>query len=295
MVLPMLAAALLASNPAPLVALNHFFVVPDAGTFAAIQAAPFLRNEFALFEQRTTVRTDLTYTGVYFYGRTTYFEFLPPGSAMPDGASGIGFGVETPGAGDVLKARLAASLKVPVESPVVTRRAGNEDVPWFKNVRVGAAPATSRFYTWLMEYAPAFLERWYPELPPASREITRANVLTRYAAKLGQPDARSSRWLRDVTGVTVALDDAERAFLLPQLEAYGYRVETAGAGVVAHGPDVMLTIRPASASERGIVEVQFAVGPGAPTPRERRFGTSSLVFAGDGSAQWRFTSLTTDR
>ncbi|HKS43122.1 MAG TPA: DUF5829 family protein, partial [Blastocatellia bacterium] len=84
--------------------LNHFFLTLDPQTYKEIWDSPFLKDEFATFEQRTTVRADMTYTGIYFYGRRTYFEFFEAGTASgrAEGASGI----EAPGASDQLKERL---------------------------------------------------------------------------------------------------------------------------------------------------------------------------------------------
>ena len=75
--------------------LNHLYVVPDLETYDAIASSDALR-ELIVVEERTTVRRDLTYTGVYLYGRDTYFEFLKPSGAFPEGSSGVAFGVEVP-------------------------------------------------------------------------------------------------------------------------------------------------------------------------------------------------------
>src|SRR5437867_5997339 len=89
------------------VALNHFYLTLDSDTYAAIESSEFLQGEFAPFERRTTVRTDKTYTGIYFYGIHTYFEFFDatksPGSKVGD--SGVAFGVEQSDALKLLKTR----------------------------------------------------------------------------------------------------------------------------------------------------------------------------------------------
>ena len=60
----------------PPVFLNHLYTVLDTATYKAIEADPFWRTQFAPSERRTTVRTDETYTGLYFYGVNTYFEIF---------------------------------------------------------------------------------------------------------------------------------------------------------------------------------------------------------------------------
>src|SRR5438105_10621787 len=113
--------------------LNHFFVTIDAESYKAIESSPFLRDEFAPFEQRTTVRHDITYTGSYFYGEHTYFEFFEAGRGLGRDANacGLAFGVEAAGASARLKAQLEARLGSPVAVLPVTRRVGDHDVNWF--------------------------------------------------------------------------------------------------------------------------------------------------------------------
>jgi len=194
---PPLAAAVL---------LNHFFIVPTPETYEALRQSAFLRESFAVFEARTTVRQDLTYTGIYFYGDHTYFEFLPPGPGFAEAQSGVAFGVEESGAGARLRARLEEGLGVKVGEMGITRQAEGKDVPWFRMVAAQTGQGMGRFATWTMEYEGSFLDQWFPDLPPRGRGIARAAVLDRYVAKVGPPDARASRLLEDVTALRLALD-----------------------------------------------------------------------------------------
>ena len=107
-----LLAALLLAQPVSEVPvyLNHFYVTVDPATYASIISSDFLRTRFAPFELRTTVRTDSTYTGAYFYGRNTYFEFFDSGKEhRVPGDSALAFGVELPGGLDTLLSRMAGS------------------------------------------------------------------------------------------------------------------------------------------------------------------------------------------
>ncbi len=279
----MFIAALLLAAP-----LNHFFVVPDAETFDAMKASAFLREQFGVYEERTTVRNDTSYTGIYFYGRDTYFEFLPPSQERREGTAGVAFGIETEGGSGPVAQSLTKLGAKPVRDFVVTRKLDDTDVPWFRMVGV-ETPGDAPFASWTMEYDKAFLARWHAELPPASRAITRANVLSRYAEKLGQAKDRDARLLRDVTALTLALAEPEREAFSKQLEACGYAVERSGDGFVARGTTTF-TVRAAQPGEPGIVEAVFAVKAGVPVPAELRIGASVLTFAGDGSARWRFSA-----
>src|SRR5262245_41450653 len=138
----------------PAVLLNHFFAVTDAATYAEAQSNRFLTREFAPFEKRTTVRNDQTYTGIYFYGRRTYFELFEPGAQGPAGTSGLAFGVETPDASAAVKAAWTEATGGADGGPV-TRRTETEEVPWFEmTYAAGGRPAPTTepvFRVWLME------------------------------------------------------------------------------------------------------------------------------------------------
>src|SRR4051812_29256260 len=97
------------NNPLPFeVPLNHFYLTVDDETYRAIETSEFLSREFAAFEQRTTVRTDQTYTGTYFYATNTYFEFFNAAQCTDHqlGDSALAFGVEQVEAVKVLEQRL---------------------------------------------------------------------------------------------------------------------------------------------------------------------------------------------
>jgi Family of unknown function (DUF5829) len=269
--------------------LNHFFLTIDAESYHAIQSSPFLHDEFAPFEQRTTVRQDITYTGSYFYGAHTYFEFFEAGRASGRalGASGIAFGVEAMGASLRLKPRLETALAMPAAVRPITRRVGDRDIEWFYMTTAdGTQP--SLLQTWVMEYRDSFLHDWYGELKPATRGITRAEILERYTARLGENDKRRQKLLEDVVEITLALPDAERARLLKACEAFGYQV-TAGAGQWhCLGPQVTFNVVTPNGEARGITAVKFSLRHAKPGQQTYRFGKSVLQFNNDRTAVWTF-------
>jgi hypothetical protein len=279
------ATLLAASTPErPSVLLNHFFVVTDASTYAAAQASPFLTKEFAAFEKRTTVRNDQTYTGIYFYGRHTYFELFEPDSQGPEGSSGIAFGVETPGASAAVEALWAKDAGGADHGPV-TRKTETDEAPWFDMTfpkSGGAAPARGMpFRLWLMEYDRAFLARWYPDLTPA-RGITRADVLDRYVAKVGQSAGRAAFLMKDVVSLVISLPDEDRGMLVEPLRAVGYAERAEKADVVLVGPDATFRLVPATAPARGIVEVEFSLQKRVPLS-QHRIGNAVLRLDGEGA------------
>jgi hypothetical protein len=270
------------SSEIPRVLMNHFFAVTDAATYAEAQASRFLTREFAPFEKRTTVRNDQTYTGIYFYGRHTYFELFEPGAQGPIGTSGLAFGVETAGQSALVKERWAEAAGA-AETSAVTRRTDSEEVPWFEMTFASGGRPTpgpdAVFRLWLMEYDKDFLARFYPDLTPA-RSIARSDVLDRYVARIGQAARRGTFLMKDVLAVTLALGDEERDRLAAQLRAVGYGVRDDKGGVVITGPDVRLRIVPAGPDVRGVREVDFSLQTRVPRA-QHRFGTAILTVEAD--------------
>lgn len=120
------------ARPAP-VFLNHVYAVVDRATYDALARSTFLRETFAVSEERETVRADLTYAGLYFYGQRTYFEFLPPETAagLVEGNTGLALGLESEGAIDEFARRLG-ERQVKTQLAPITRRIDDEQVPWFR-------------------------------------------------------------------------------------------------------------------------------------------------------------------
>ena len=242
-----------AANPA--VVLNHFFVVVDAASYAAARSSPFLTREFAPFEARTTVRNDTSYTGIYWYGRRTYFELFEPGSQGPQGASGLALGVEEPGASAGVRRRWQEALGAAGGGPV-TRKTETDEPPWFEMTFGREIPGLRVF---LMEYHPEFLVRWYGELTKA-RSITRADVLDRYVAKIGQTERRDKALMQDVVGLEIALAPPDRETLVKQLRAVSWLAQDEADVVVCSGPEsVRLRLVTPKNGRTGIVAVDFSL------------------------------------
>jgi hypothetical protein len=111
----------------------------------------------------------------------------------------------------------------------------------------------------LMEYHRDFLARWYGTLTPA-RSITRADVLDRYVAKIGQSERRETALLKDVVGLTIALAPSEREALVKQLRAVGWLAQDEADAVACSGPESerLRLVTPVDA-RTGIVEVEFSL------------------------------------
>ena len=228
----------------PEIFLNHLYFVADTETYAAIAANDFLRGAFAVTEERSTVRADRSYTGLYFYGESTYFEFLQPDSAsgFDPGESGVAFGVEREGGTDWMAEALDGRGVRSFIGPI-TRGLAGEQLPWFRMLGVERPTAAARLQLFSLEYDPAFLERWNGDLPPVEGGIARAAVLERYAARLGVHERRRALLFEDVTEVHLALGEKERARLLETAGALGYRIAEEEGVWTCAGPGYHMVVR----------------------------------------------------
>lgn len=269
-----LAARWRAARPAP-VFLNHVYFAVDRATYDALVASEFLRRVFAVSEERETVRADSSYSGLYFYGRRTYFEFLPPGAAgLEVGASGIALGLETAGAtnalGERLRERGASSQAFPI-----TRALDGKPLPWFHLLGTEMPSAPLTLFT--MEYDPGFLAGWHADLAPAAG-IARADVLARYAAALDASSFHARAPFADVAAVELALDDPQRERVLAVLAAAGHEVEARTDEWLVHAPGARLVVRRAT-QPGGITALELALRE--PLEREPlQLGKLELSFHG---------------
>ncbi len=212
--------------------LNHLLVFVDRDTYRALSASGFLNEHFACSEERTThdQATGMSWTGRYYYGRQTYFEFMNPEKTSWAPRDGLAFGIETEGGSEDLARRLKQAAEVEVRRYRRNRRYQDQDIPWFWSVEVPRAD-DARLISWVMEYDPGFLGQWAPGLPPGmpgagTPGIARSRFLTRYRSAIG--DDLATRLFRDIKSVTVTLPPDEADLLEAELEIFGYAREEAG-------------------------------------------------------------------
>ena len=274
----------MANTPCPIL-LNHFLTVLDSDTYRAIQENPFLRKEFAVTEERTTTRTDISYTGLYFYGDNTYFEFFdaarqPLGKL---GDSALAFGVDQAGTLEPIETQLASEFSV---GPVITRDFGGKQVPWFY-MGVPKLFPDSGLRIWIMEYHPHFLAEWNPRPDAHESGVSRRQILTRYTDVL--KDRPPNPYLKDVAALTLAVDDSTRGRLIDLCNVFGYRSRVQATGTVLEGPEIELHLVPQALQLRGLQEITLSVNRMPDRQTEFHFGARSVLrFDEDGLARWSF-------
>lgn len=269
------------------VPLNHFYLTLDHATFQEIQNSAFLRKEFAPNEERTTVRKDMTYTGLYFYGVNTYFEFFDASQekSRKIGDSAIAFGVEQAGASQILQGRAASDL--PMQILPVIRQLGEAQISWFFMLRPESRGLDAGISTWTMEYDTKFLAEWHNEIADNNRGITRKEILQRYVAVL--KNTPPEPFLQDVLAITLAADEASINLLITQGKLFGYAVRTEGSATIVEAYGFTLHLIPESAEQYGIQQVTMKVNRQPDSQTKFRFGDKSILkFHDNGTATWSF-------
>ena len=221
--------------------LNHLLIFLDADTYRSIGASGFLNEHFASSEERTThdQATGMSWTGRYYYGRDTYFEFMNPDRTSWAPRDALAFGMEREGGSEELAGRLERELKRDITLFKRKRRYRDQDIPWFWTVDIPRKD-DARLISWVMEYDPGFLDRWAPDLPPEKPAagkpcIARSGFLTRYRSAIG--DDLPDRLFRDITSVTVTLPPNEADLLAAELGVYGYAATKMGRPAEPDGDD----------------------------------------------------------
>ncbi|HXW89967.1 MAG TPA: DUF5829 family protein [Terriglobales bacterium] len=272
-------------DPLPEVFLNHFYMVLDSPTYHAIEEDSFLRKHLAVNEKRTTTNADMTYTGLYFYGVQTYFEFFDVADSSPHRVAdcGIAFGVDQPGAVSVLQEKLGSSLE-PSLKPV-TRLYQGKQIPWFLMATPRSFPYEGRTSSWVMEYHPEFLASWNPQPSGTNRGMSRREILKRYAEVLAPIDQPR---LEDVIGLTVAADSSATDNLIHFCLQLGYQIDREqDGGVSLHGPEFILQVLRETENVRGIREIRMRFRSLPQGEMERPMGRSVMKVDGP-LAIWSF-------
>jgi hypothetical protein len=259
--------------------LNHAFITPDAATYEAIRNSPFVK-QFAVWEERTTHRKDITYTGFYLYGQHTYFEFLKPDDPKSVGRSDVAFGVNRAGDLDLLKKRAeAAGMKSEVQT--ITRAFKGKDVDWFRSLKRTDEKVPS-IGLWTLEYLPTFLTEWNPT-PGAKSSVRRQDVLRRYTEVVKQK--AESKSMVDVTAIWLDMPEKGIDESLRECEVLGLTSRRMQSeATCSKGDELVIHLRPRS--EPAFSAVQFALRSRQPKS-EQQIGSTTLKIDGS-TALWRF-------
>ncbi|GAA4458749.1 hypothetical protein GCM10023189_31480 [Nibrella saemangeumensis] len=265
--------------------LNHFYMVLDSATFKAIASDEFLQKQFAVPEQRTTVRKDITYMALYFYGANTYIEFMEASQAKQIGLGapfGIALGVDEAGGLQALEKQIPTEIDLNPEPR--TRLFDDKQLGWFFIARPKNLPYIN---LWLMEWHPEYLTAIKSKVSPQETTVSRKQFIESYSGVLGKNPQKA--YLQDVIGLTISLDKTRAARLVDVVQLLGYRTSTKSNTTLLQGPDFTMTVvaEADSTKARGIQQINMRTRA-TPTKTVHHFGTSTLRFERNNLATWSF-------
>ncbi len=264
--------------------LNHVYVVVDSVTYSDIANSRFIINEFADFIQTTSSTDDNeTWTGTYLSGEKTYLEILNAAQRDNSNASfcGLGFCTEQEGDIDNLKLLMQDKIDCKVDVVLRKRKAADTVFPWFKQIVCDKYRQNYVMDSWIIEYDKDYLKNMMPDASDDYHGITRKHYNKRYFD--------DSRYLKDVIGVTLALDKKNYDALIDKLKIFGYSVVQDGVKALCKGEGIEYEIVPAALGQIGIQKVKFSLLRPKEGEKLYTFGSDSkLIFYDDLVAEWFF-------
>jgi hypothetical protein len=258
---------------------NHAYGVVDRETADAVEHSAYIR-EFANFEVRTTTGSGVTWTGRYLYGRETYFELFGVGD-LPGAEFGtVGMGVSTEREGDFATVieRLRGQGIAPIEFQQARDFGDGEPVPWYDAIIT--TDQFDRFGIWGMQWRQEYFAdpRGNTDPPSFPGDIGRERYLT---------DGYAEHLMRDVTGIRIAVTEADLTNALPLLRTGGFVVQTFPGGAVALRGGTTIRFDAVPRAQVGLKQVEFALNRSVPR-HEEQLGRSTLVVGPGARAVWTF-------
>jgi Family of unknown function (DUF5829) len=246
--------------------LTHFYVALDQATYDAMLKSPEIAALAAVEEKHVTAGGE-SWTGFYVTGRQTYMEFFTAGAlqeGMRVGDCGLALTVEESGGVAEIADRLRTRFGDKVEVDTTPAKTDTGMVPWFQSADL-KANGPQVLSTWFMEIDPGFLAAIHPGAAiehPLSRQ--------QYMSWKFLPDHP----LDDVVALTLRLTKADRSQLAAELELAGWKVAMAKLGFLATGPDIKVTVAPATGRE-GIQLIEMRLRKSVPK-QDIVLGTAKL-------------------
>lgn len=271
------------------VLLNHLFLSVDALTYQSIYTSDFLRNEFAVSESRTTVRPDYPdgYTGLYFYGHETYFEFFDAeNSTFTLNSFGIASGYETKG--KLQAVYKAMESKHDVRPYQVGREVNGNTLDWFTTLPAHHERFRDKLVLWAMEYNDSFISNWLGADNHLQGSILQRDVLTAYVIKLEQEEIKKSALMKDITAVDIMLEQQDLLVYSDIFVGFGWGLETVDECYLLSSQTTTISLCPTTAdAQPGIHRIMFSLNRKYDGAEQKTFGSSILKFK-EKTAEWIF-------
>jgi hypothetical protein len=272
--------------PTASVRLNYLYLTLDAETLEAISESPFMRDQFCRFGESTAaVVRRQGWSATYLLGENTCVELLAPGGPEEniEGNGGICFSTAKTGNINVIYDNLRNRLGPDVRKGIRTFNTGEKNVPWFSYVSSHGGRETPPLLTWVTEQDASFRDA-------LGYRSSHRTITPGVEATAAQDKTESDkRLLRDITGVTLVLTQAELDRLAPELSAYGYTRGQAGELTVFSGPEFEVRVAISGDPKYRIRSLSCSLTGGPNVPAQIEFGgKATLTLTENAAATWTF-------
>lgn len=260
---------------------SHISLTVDDETFAELQTSDFLLNEFA----RTTVKllkvdSELSWTGVYIFGRNTYLEFFVAEKDWPVGSCSIAFKVSEVGALKKLKDKLEEQWGISFgEIELRTKITDELESPWFHYLDLYDFIGSNTLSPWLLEWHPESIAQYF------NKPITK--LVDEHGARYDDPSFSAERILENIIEINVPLKRSELEEWSQFLMAIGFERKDFGNEVHFFRSDLMFNFF--IDSKASILELKMSLLREYKSREEYCFGKRlRLKFNGDRTASLFF-------
>ena len=269
-------AATLLAQTLPPVYFNHATIFIPPAAYDALRQSAFLRDQFSAFQERTVQRDGGTwsYTGIFISGQHTYLEFFKAGQNSHFGDTIAGQIVFNMWVDDrkqlpLFKDRLAAETGANLL--IETARNG-QNAPMYDAVVTKEGPAS--------DFGPgmrvdSYIKGYYPDGVTREKRLEKGFV--------------ADRQLRDITGFTLTVDDAERNRLIQQFRAYAYDVKADGATQVVSGPEVTFTLVLAKPNTPRMLTIDLSMNRATTAEQTSKFDDGGELRIRGNAGTWVFS------
>lgn len=217
--------------------LNHIYLVVDKETYESIKGSDLIKSLAFTYEQKNSADNQTSWEGFYIRGKNTYIELFYPQERYPRiGISGIGMGVDTKGALDIIAEKLKKDHPDTKKGSFI--RNGK---PWFEYVAVNDSYFSDRHSYWIMEYASEYFSL-------NSSDVSRAHY--------NEEKYDSGKSFLNVEAFSIALKPEGIRILSSYLKSSGLKVQD---HTYSTSENVNIQLSEEDERRKGIYQIHFSL------------------------------------
>ncbi|MFA5074523.1 MAG: DUF5829 family protein [Candidatus Babeliales bacterium] len=255
--------------------LNHFNTLIDEYTYNEIKKSDFLKNEFCNCKEQTNSNSKESWTGIYFTGENTYFEFFNNKDKkklqenLNVGEVGIGFSVDSKKEIEKIIEIFKQKFANNEIHGLFERKIDDKITPWFYYIE--PTNMLPLFDTWVMAYHADYLN--FKNIKKFDN-----NIFTRqeYNKNFNTVPFDENKLFRDIVEMTLLLTKENINKFVEQLNLLGYTCKESQDYVICNGPDIVFKLKASSNQISKILKLQISLNREIENNQSYKLGKSTL-------------------